>query len=400
MIQYLKYCFLTVVLLLFANLVYTQNSFLIKAAFLLDQGKYNAVINELKIVPSNNKDASVFYDFIGKAAFETGDFELAKTTYHKRSEFDNSEMALYQLSRLAFIMNNRAEGYEFLRRYLLSDNHISYKKILVDNAFEGLDKDREWIRFWSEDWFSEIDDDYEEAGALIAQDHANDELFDILQLKYADESKTWSISGRYYEGSGDFRRAKASYIRALELNPNSLENIKLLAQFNSKRKKYAESIELITRSLEINPYQATMWMLRINIRMKMGDNLRATTEMQYLESTGVESPDLWISLAKQMKFSDLNSALSLLDRVIKEESLNIDALNERALLYCEYQSFDNAFADWAMSLDADPSQSEIYYKRGDVRYQLGDSDGACHDWKKAFRYGHRKALDKLYKYCE
>ena len=58
-----------------------------------------------------------------------------------------------------------------------------------------------------------------------------------------------------------------------------------------------------------------------------------------------------------------------------------------------------ALGDFAMSLDINPRQPELLMQRAQIRFDAGDIEGACHDWKKALEMGNAKAADLLYKHC-
>lgn len=398
---YLKYCCIIGVLLLLAgSSVWGQNADLLRASFLLDQQRYVEVLEVLDQEPVSRSDLSKYYEFIGRATFETGDLERSRDIYHKSLELSGPGYATYQLARISFLLKSNSEGYSFLRSYMKSGDHIPYREIMADEAFEDLTQDREWIRFWSDDWFTEKDDYFAEATSQLLQEQPVVELIQELQQNYPDDTQTWSISGRYFESIGDTKKAQSCFVKALEMDKNSIENIMNLAKVYLIQKNYSKCIDLVEGGLVNNPFQPSLRMIRIDALMKSGNTKEATSGLQFLEAKGVESPDIWISLAKQVMGNDVNAAIDLLDRVIEREPLHIPALNQRALLHYENQNFDEAFEDWSMSLDANPEQSEVYFKRGEMRYQIGDSEGACYDWKKALRYGHRRALDKLYKYCE
>jgi len=395
-----RYFITLVILLIMPKLIYGQNGDLLKAAFLLDQERYEDVLSVLNNVSPAPQETKVYFDILGKAAFQYGDYDLALTAYKKRSELDDSGMAYYQLARINFINNQKSTGYEFLVTHLKSDNHLPLKVILTDEVFDNLVRDREWIRFWSKEWYNEKDDLIAEARAQLNQEEPDVRIFQQLQLKYPEESVSWFLSGRFFELIENSRRAISSFNKAIDLEPESIDYINYIAMFYAGSKKYDASSELISKSLQINLYQPSIWMLRINNHLNLNDNQAAIKEMQFLERIGIESPDLWISLAMQMRTSDLPAAIGLLDRAINQNPLSITAFNNRADLYRDNQDYDKAMEDWAMSLDVNPRQADIYFMRGEVRYQLGDSEGACHDWRKALRYGHRKAIDMLHKYCD
>jgi len=399
MIKSSKYYIIAAFMLSIPHLLFSQNEALLNASFLLDQERYEDVIKILEPLSQMLQETPEYFDILGEAAFQSDDYELALRVYEKRIGLDNPEMAYYQLSRISFLMNMELAGYQYLKIYLKSDNHLLLQDIIADKAFEDKIRDREWIRFWSTEGYTEKDDLIAEARAQLKEEEPDAGVYKRLQQSYPNEAQSWYLTGRYNEFVGNSRQAKADFQKAIELAPGSTEYMNYLANYYAGLKKYNESTALIVNSLTISNYQPSLWMLRISNHLNMDDNQGAMREMQYLEKIGVESSDLWISLAKQVKNTDMLSAIGLLDRVINQNPLNNAALNIRAGMYWELQNYDNALNDWAMSLDIDPRQSDIYFMRGEARYQIEDYDGACHDWKKALRYGHRKALDKLYKYC-
>lgn len=378
----------------------SQNGSLLRAAFLLDQERYEDVLKIIDQVSYSAQEATVYLDILGEAAFQAGDYDKALSAYQKRCALKNPSMAYYKLSRIYFLSNNKSLGYQSIREHLTFDNHLSLQHILADEAFDSQLRDREWIRLWSEDWYTEKDDLISEAWAQLNEADPDVNVFEQLMLAFPDEPQSSYLTGRFNELAGNPRQAIIHFRKAIDLAPESTEYINYLATYYAGLKKYNESSTLITSSLNINLYQPSLWMLRISNHLNMNDNQGAMREMQYLEGIGIESPELWTALAVQVRKTDIRSAISFIDRVVDQDPLSITALNYRAGLYWDNQDYDSAMTDWAMSLDVDPLQAKVYFTRGDARYQLGDIDGACHDWKKALRYGHRKALDRLYKYCE
>ncbi|MEA1876240.1 MAG: tetratricopeptide repeat protein [Bacteroidota bacterium] len=400
MIRFTRYFIVLTICLGLSNPGQSQNKNLLRAAFLLDQERYEDVLVLIDQIAYSKQEAIVYFDILGETAFQAGDYDKALSAYKKRCELKNPAMSHYMLSKIYFLSNNSSLGYKSIRDHLASDHRISLQHILADEAFDSQVRDREWIRFWSEDWYTEKDDLIAEAWAQLNEDDPDISVFDQLMLSFSNEPQSSYLSGRFNELAGNPRQAIDHFRKAIDLAPESTEYINYLAAYYAGLKKYSESSALISSSLKINLYQPSLWMLRISNHLNMDDNQGAMSEMQYLEEIGIESPDLWTALAIQVKKTDIRLAISFIDRVVDNDPLSITALNFRAGLYWDNQDYDSAMSDWAMSLDVDPIQAKVYFARGEARYHLGDFDGACHDWKKALRYGHRKALDRLYKYCE
>ncbi len=52
-----------------------------------------------------------------------------------------------------------------------------------------------------------------------------------------------------------------------------------------------------------------------------------------------------------------------------------------------------------MAIEINPNNANTYYNRGFSKYELGDKNGACVDWKKAAEYGATSAAEKVAKHC-
>ena len=58
-----------------------------------------------------------------------------------------------------------------------------------------------------------------------------------------------------------------------------------------------------------------------------------------------------------------------------------------------------AIYDYGMALDLDPSNGDVYYRRGEAYLKTGDRESACFDFDRALHYGKKKAILYLQKYC-
>ena len=93
-------------------------------------------------------------------------------------------------------------------------------------------------------------------------------------------------------------------------------------------------------------------------------------------------------------------AESYLNRAIDTGLMDARFYFTRGIIRRSMDKIDLALGDWAMSLDINPNQPDLYMDRAQLRSDHGDTDGACHDWKKALEMGNSKAADLLYKNCK
>ena len=86
--------------------------------------------------------------------------------------------------------------------------------------------------------------------------------------------------------------------------------------------------------------------------------------------------------------------------VIKLDAGDKDALYDRALCYIYSDKKKEALNDLNGYIKLDPGSADAYGKRGVMRIQLGDSLGACDDWRKAAGMGSAEAKNALEHYCK
>lgn len=71
----------------------------------------------------------------------------------------------------------------------------------------------------------------------------------------------------------------------------------------------------------------------------------------------------------------------------------------RANTYLKLEKYDDALADYNMSLHLNSEISGSYINRGITYYYLGDTSGACRDWEKAYQMGQTQTLSYINKNC-
>lgn len=62
--------------------------------------------------------------------------------------------------------------------------------------------------------------------------------------------------------------------------------------------------------------------------------------------------------------------------------------------------FNAALVDLNTALEINKTYADAYDNRGRVRQKLGDLNGACEDWHKAFQLGLQTSRDLIIKYCK
>lgn len=376
-----------------------QDLNLLRASFLIQEQRNEDAVQLLEF-GGISSDTSNYFRILGKACVNSDRLDQAKKCFtHLINKTPDSE-AFYQLARISFMEGNLKDGLEYLKQHLKYSDRHSFIEIQQDQAFAGYEQDRQWIRFWSEERFTSKEDLFAEARVQALNPDSDEAFFKQLIISYPQEALGYTLSGIHYQQTGLEKEADNCFLKGFELDPNSLFNLNSGARFYQTIDKANKAVEWFEKSLQLNPYQPDIWMLRLHARLQAGDQQGAQDEMQFLENLGVESTELLGLLANELKKTDRDAAIDLYNRALSQNPLNYKGLNKRAELLLEDKFFEQALEDWSMSLDINPIQPEVYYQRAALRFDQGDQTGACLDWQKALRYGHRKALDAIYKNCK
>lgn len=105
--------------------------------------------------------------------------------------------------------------------------------------------------------------------------------------------------------------------------------------------------------------------------------------------------------------SDLHtwkSALRDYDKAIELAPDYVSAWLNRGSLKDDNDDHIGAIDDYneaiRLSVDDQDNLQKSYFNRGNSKYNLGDKEGACADWKKAFEYGADYAQERIVAYCQ
>ena len=64
------------------------------------------------------------------------------------------------------------------------------------------------------------------------------------------------------------------------------------------------------------------------------------------------------------------------------------------------EEYKAAITDYTIAITLDPNDSDTYFIRGDTKQNLGQTNNACLDWRKAEELGNKEASERIKKYCK
>ncbi|MGC9471711.1 MAG: tetratricopeptide repeat protein [Bacteroidales bacterium] len=130
--------------------------------------------------------------------------------------------------------------------------------------------------------------------------------------------------------------------------------------------KLEESLDAYSEAIRVNPWNPTAYGGRGMVRLGLND----------LEGA----------------YQDASSAIEL-------DSANADWYGNRAYVEMLRGNLAEAMDDLNKSLQLDPSYGWAYTKRGNLKFMMQDTSGACEDWKIAIGYNETEAMDSVHRHC-
>ncbi|MFH0892969.1 MAG: tetratricopeptide repeat protein [Bacteroidota bacterium] len=86
--------------------------------------------------------------------------------------------------------------------------------------------------------------------------------------------------------------------------------------------------------------------------------------------------------------------------VLRNDTSAYGSYFNRGIAYNQLKKYAEAEKDFNYLISKDPKMAKAYYLRGHVRLNLGRSDDACADWRKAESLGFQKASESIKQLCE
>jgi len=369
---------------------------LLKMRILFDQEEYEKALS-IEIAPGSNIEGKLFYFIKAECAYHQGNIDEAIRFYERVERLDKGAASL-ELARCWKLKSDLGQMFNYLAEHINSSYKIPRKDIMLDTVFSDLDRDREWIRFWSDRWYDEKDDLLAEANYQIERKDLDKAFWDRLIEKHENDAKIEAILAAYYRLTGNHTRADQSFRNALEIDPDNLEINIQYADYLIENQSYDDAVQLYSHLISSNPYDTRLYLKRVLVLFKSGQTQAGLEEINRIEQLGIDISSLHFLLARELVPDQPALAIEYLDPLLSGSPTS-KAFNLRSKAHQAMGNHQKAISDLAMSLDIDPGQADVYFERASLRFDSGDEEGACYDWQNALRLGHRKAADMLYKYC-
>jgi len=310
---------------------------------------------------------------------------------------------LYGLSRCAAVSNDAKGTVGYLEALMKSAYKKSESEISLDTTFAPVTSSTEWREFWKKEWYKGFEKSkgaieyYLKAGRT---DLAREEYASLASL-YPDTETEDYCEALIDIATGDLAVAISCLSRLTteggNINPSY---IKTLARAHDAAGNYFASAAEYGKLIKAEYNDVSLFLLRGTELKKAGDRDGAVRDMEtYLSFYPDDYRALSLIGKTLAENGSLYEALPYMNKNIETNPAKAAAYSERGDVYFMCRSWENAIADYSMSLDINPSDGAVYLNMGVAMINSGDSAGACSFLRKALKMGQKEAVKYISRYC-
>ena len=341
------------------------------------------------------------YLLLGDICLEKGAFDQAEANYLK-AEAIRPMVASFGLAKVCALTGRDTAACQWLLGSLGSEYKRPQHVYLRDKALQRIENSSSWKNLWNGDYYSKNEIFEADLEYLISKEEYSDALDMINEKaeKHRLRHQQQAILARIYYLQQAYSSAVESYSVAIKRSSRSADYFLGRANAYLMLQKYAKALDDIQKAIELNPLNPEHYLVKAKANIGLGNAEQSRLDFSLYMSASGENPQTiyeYVQLLQQGGF--YMEALRQINKCITAKPDVARYYVARASIYMNTNGYKYAVDDYAMALDLEPPTSDLYLKKGYARAAMGDSQGACIDWKKAASMGNLDAQSMVARYC-
>ena len=312
-------------------------------------------------------------------------------------------IASFELSRCYARMGNIENTIYYLRNHLESPYKLPEAEIKTEEAFNGLDKYKDWKELWQTEWYNKAEKIAADANYLVNSGE-NVEAVDLVNnslIKFPSSHALYVARARAFTALGNPRSALDDYSSALSLSKRNAEYFSERGNIYVELGKDRKAIDDYSKALKLKPELFDLYLKRAEALKRTEDYPKALQDIEIYLAFYPDNDEAAYEAGQIYYESDkYDQALAKLSPLIEKNPSKPEYYHMRGLTYFEIRNLDAAIHDFSQALDLNPKLAESWYNLGLAKYYKGDKEGACQDWKKASELGNQSASEYIGMYCQ
>jgi len=374
--------------------------YIMKAKALRDAGKSDASLNLLTEAVAKNDDHRLFLER-AEVKILKGDYSGAISDFNEANRLTPFS-GDYGLSRVYAKKGDAATSVYHLEISMNSTFKKSEKELLLNPDFRKIENSQEWRQFWKKEWYSIVEKGISEIEYYLANGNIeeSEEVISALKRDYINEPEIGYGEALIYLARNNNSEVIKIVSGLLMVNPGNEKYLRLLAraQFNSSA--YAGASVSYTSLLTVGVPDADLLLLRSECYLKTGETKNALTDIEkYLEIYPENKKALSLAGKAEAISGDNIKAMIYFSKNLELHPNDPDCYIDRANSYFVSKSWTLALNDYSMSLDLKPENPDVWLNKGITLLNTGRIEDACHDFRKSFSLGNKKATEYISRNC-
>ncbi|HVN59352.1 MAG TPA: tetratricopeptide repeat protein [Bacteroidales bacterium] len=377
-----------------------NNDLLMRARALSDRGKLQEAISLLSESAAVTTDARILVA-LGDARMNSGNYAEAVSAYNRANTLSPAS-GEYGLARVSAIKGEARNSLAHLELNINSGYRKAEKEIMLDPVFSVIENTADWRNFWKTERYSFTERKVSELEYCIGSGKIDEamQLLNDLKSQYPGENATLyarALTDCKLQKYGDVMAVITTLIAGDGKNEKYL---RLLATAQSASGNWAGATDTYSSLLSSGVTDPLLYLKRAECYRRTGETSKAEADL-----------GKYISL-----YPENNEALSLAGRLAQSSGENLKALDyfsvnlklhpndpqcyiDRANSYFSSRSWDYAVSDYSMSLDIKPDNADVWLNKGISLLNIGKTQDACHDFRRALSLGNKKAASYINTNC-
>jgi tetratricopeptide (TPR) repeat protein len=375
----------------------------LKAKANLDIRQFDSALVYLdKALLIHRNDKDILYDK-GIALFNKAQFGMALQEFKKVDQIDKGRASIW-IAKSYAKLNDIDNCLKSLQVHMTSNFKLPESKILLDKDFDIFENDPKWIKFWKEgNWYNALDKSLAEADYLI-KTKKYPEAINLLSeglSKGFRKSLLYSRRAQVYMELKNYKLALSDLNNAIAGDSRNPDLFIDRARINYMSGNYRQSLEDYNSAIKLSPSDLSLYPDRALAYNKNGLYSEALNDMNFYLDLFPKNDSVWYFCGvihfEHEKYMD---ALNCFNKSLTLNTSDPRYFTARGNTYLITRTFKYAWKDFAMSLDLDPKNPEVYLNKGIASVNLGDNPDACFCFEMAKKYGSTKAENFIEKYCK
>lgn len=365
------------------------------------KGSYSQAVKTFSLMTSENPEDVSAWLGKGEGYFGLKKYDLALKDFYKAQSIE-SNVSSFWIAKCYAMKSDPVNSMKALENHMRSPYKLPEKEIVMEPAFQKIERSREWRSFWKNDWYKPYDKQKADAVYQLKKENYNKaiEELNILLNQNEDDASLYFLRSQAYKSIGEENKSLIDLNLAVKKEPENAMFRTERARLYKTLDRQEEAVKDYTELIDKHPDEFKAYINRASVLLEMKKYDRALSDvnfyLQYFENSHEAQYFAGEICYEAGKYHD---AVKYLNKALILSQGHEEYFIVRGNIYSKMNTLEQAVDDYSMALDLNPNNPEIYFNRGIARLRSDDTSNACYDFKKAFKMGKKEALEYLQRYC-